>query len=565
MRYTKVFTTFFRRIFTILCGCALLALCACAPLSPTMSNEGGNTIPKYTLPPIEEDPMPAEGGELVFPIPENPSTLNPLKIKNAEIYNLFTLIYEPPIRIGADGRAQPVLAETWEWDTTGTVWTFNLRHGVQWQGGYGEMTADDVLYTIGLLQTYGADDSQFAQADIISTAGKTDDYTVTITLKEPGNAAMYFMTFPVLCKAYCAEGNIETQKPIGTGPYEVISYDKEEKMQLQASDVWWRTSPYIKTLTAICYKDHDIELEVFKQNLLDFIITSVLTVDTYKQYGEIEAISYPTGYYDCLVPNVSSAQFSDVRMRQVVAYALDKRDIISTALLGNAVATDYPITPESYLIGESSGLYEYNLSKSTSLLEEMDWEDRDSDGIAEKVEGSDVLELEIELLILAEEDDTYRHDVAENIASQLAECGIELVISEEVPTVYVNRLQSGNFDIALCSYYMDENPDITFMVGTGESLNYGGFSDTTLDSLMLGCKTALDEDLMYEAYVEMEKRFFETVPQISLYFRTNTLIYKTSVTIPPEIIEQNILATLPDWYMYTEDTVPDGGETDTEE
>ena len=80
------------------------------PLSTTMNEESSGTIPQYTLPPIEEDPVPAVGGALTFPIPENPSTLNPLKIKNAEIYNLFTLIYEPPIRIGADGRAQPVLA-----------------------------------------------------------------------------------------------------------------------------------------------------------------------------------------------------------------------------------------------------------------------------------------------------------------------------------------------------------------------------------------------------------------------------------------------------------------------
>ena len=565
MRYIEAFMTHFKRIAVGVCALAVFALCACTPLSATMNDESDNTIPQYTLPPIEQDPVPAAGGELTFPIPENPSTLNPLKIKNAEIYNLFTLIYEPPIRIGADGKAQPVLAETWEWDETGTVWTFHLRRGVQWQGGYGEMTADDVIYTIGLLQAYGTDDSRFAQTDIISAVSKTDDYTVTITLKQPGNAAIYFMTFPVLCKAYCSSGNIESQTPIGTGPYKVIAYDEDDRMQLEASDVWWHTQPYIKSLTAVCYPDHDVELEVFEQKLLDFITTSILTVDTYKQYGEITSLSYPTGYYDCLLPNVSSGLFSDVRMREAVAYALDKRDIISTALLGHAVATDYPIPPESYLIGDAAELFEYNLSKSKALLEELGWLDRDSDGIAESVEGNVVSELQIELLVLADEDETYRHDVAENIAAQLGECGIDLVIAEETPTVYMNRLQSDNFDIALCSYYLDENPDITFMVGSGESLNYGGFSDATLDTLLLNCKSALGEDAMSEAYTEMEKRFFETLPQISLYFRTNTLIYKTSITIPTEIIQMNILATLPDWYMYTEDTVPVGDETDTEE
>ena len=565
MRYIKACMTHFKRIAVAVCALVVFAMGACTPLSATMNEESSSTIPQYTLPPIEEDPVPAVGGALTFPIPENPSTLNPLKIKNAEIYNLFTLIYEPPIRIGADGRAQPVLAETWEVDTSGMVWTFHLRPGVQWQGGQGEMTADDVIYTIGLLQTYSTDDSRFAQTDIISTATKTDDHTVTITLKEPGNAAIYFMTFPVLCKAYCSSGSIDSQTPIGTGPYQVIFYDEEDRMLLEASDVWWHTQPYIQTLTAVCYPDHDIELEVFEQNLLDFITTSILTVDTYKQYGQITSLSYPTGYYECLLPNVNSTMFSDVRMRAAVAYALDKRDIISTALLGHAVATDYPIPPESYLNGDSAELYEYNLSKSKALLEELGWEDRDSDGIAESVEGNVVSELQIEILVLADEDETYRHDVAENIAAQLGECGIDLIIAEEPATVYMSRLQSGNFDIALSSYYLNENPDITFMVGTGESLNYGNFSDETLDTLLQSCNAALSEDERTAAYVEMEKRFFETLPQISLFYRTHTLIYKTSITIPPELADMNILATLPDWYMYTEETVPDSVETDAEE
>jgi len=251
----------------------------------------------------------------------------------------------------------------------------------------------------------------------------------------------------------------------------------------------------------------------------------------------------------------------------VVAYALDKRDIISTALLGHAVATDYPVSPDSYLAGEAVGLYEYNQQKAVALLGELGWKDRDDDGIAEKVDGMSVTELRFELLVLADEDDTYRHDVAENMVMQLAECGIDLVVAEEAPDVYMARLKNKQFNMALCSYYLSEDPDITFMIGTEGPLNYGGFSDPTMDTLLKNCATALDEDTMIEAYIEMETRFYETLPQISLYYRTNALIYKTSVTVSPDIIDMNIFTTIPDWYIYTEDTVPDSTDTeqDTEE
>ncbi|MDD5018556.1 MAG: ABC transporter substrate-binding protein [Eubacteriales bacterium] len=563
MKSTKGYTIYFKRIFYALMSLGVLVLCACG-VSET-SAESDMTIAQFTLPPVEEETVPVQGGTLSFPIPENPATLNPLKVKNVELYNLFTLIYEQPVRIGVDGTAEPELAETWDVDGTGTVWTFNLREGVSWQMGNGEFTSADIIYTIDLIKNYLTDDSIYAKYNsMIADYKADDDYTVTITLSEPGNAAIYFMTFPVVCKAYCESGDIDTSTPAGTGPYNVVAYDEYEEMTLHANETWWKQAPYIQDLTAICYPDHDIELGAFEQNLLDFITTSALTVETYEKYNEKESIDYLTQYYDCLVPNAAGDIFSDVNIRRALAYALDKRDIISTGLLGHAVATDYPVAPDSYLSGEASNIYEYNPQKALALLEESGWEDRDDDGMLEAINGSDIYEFTIELLVLLDEDDTYKLDVAENIAAQLLECGINVVIDEQESESYGNKLQNGNFDIALCSFYLDhdQNPDITFMVGTGGSVNYGGFSDAEMDTLLQNCRTALGEEEMKEAYLFMESHFIDTIPQISLYYRTNALLYDVSVNIIGSVRDMNIFTTLPNWYIYTEDTI---GSADTDQ
>ena len=60
------------------------------------------------------DVLPAEGGQLNITMPENPSTLNPLKIKNAELSNIYRLIFESLVDIDTAGQPQPGLAETWE-------------------------------------------------------------------------------------------------------------------------------------------------------------------------------------------------------------------------------------------------------------------------------------------------------------------------------------------------------------------------------------------------------------------------------------------------------------------
>ena len=555
MKFTKDSTIF--KIFMLFLTAIVFFVMNSCGAEESNASSSQQTIPQFTLPPVEEEPIPTAGGDLVFAIPQNPATLNPLKIKNVELYNLFSLIYEQPIRIGVDGTAQPELVETWEVDATGTVWTFHLRKGVNWQKGYGEFTSQDIIYTIGLIKSYLTSDTMYAKYnDMIVNYTASDQYTVQITLLQPGNAAIYFMTFPVVCKAYCEAGSIDTQNPIGTGPYIVADYDQDEQMTLQINDLWWKKSPYIQTLTAKCYPDHDTELIAFNENFLDFITTSTLTVDTHIKNGVTDYIDYLTQYYDCLIPNLTSSLFSDVKIRQAIAYALDKREIVSTALLGHAVATDYPVAPDSYLTGESSNIYEYNLQKASSLLEEAGWKDRDNDGLLEKVEGTQPIDLTINLLIPLEQEETSVRDVAENIASQLLECGITVNIVEQ-PTdgtvnLYEQSLANKDFDLAYCTFYLDKNPDVSFMLSTGGNSNYGGFSDTEIDALLQNCNAALTEDDMKTAYLALENRFIEQMPQISLYYKTNALLYDESIHIPDSIRDLNIYTTIPDWYLFLE-------------
>ncbi len=556
MRYTKGYTRISKLTALFIAVFIMLSLCSCNAV--TVSDTNGQEIIKYTLPPVEEEPVPVQGGELTFPIPMNPATLNPLKTNNVELYNLFSLIYEQPLRIGADGIPVPELAETWEVDDTGTEWTFNLRKGVSWQKEKGEFTSSEIIYTIGLIKSYTSDECSYARYNgSIKNYTAEGDYAVKITLSEPGNAALYFMTFPVLCREYCESGNIDNNNPVGTGPYIVSKYDKGNEMLLIANETWWKQSPYITELTAKCYPDHDTELIAFEQKFLDFLTTSSLSVDTYLKYGISESKDYLTQYYDCIVPNSASGLFSDINMRRAVAFAIDKRDIVSKALLGHAVATDYPVLPGSHLTGGSTNIYEYNLQKASALFEQAGWKDRDDDGILEKVEGTAISDLEIKLLIPLNREDTYRRDVAENIADQLTECGIQVNIVEASNTdetdEYRQGLINGSFDLALCSFYLDSNPDISFMIGTGGSANFGGFSDTGLDTLLKSCSASLSEDEMEKAYLVMESLFLETVPQISLYFRTSALLYDASINIIGDLWEKDIFATIPDWYMYVKE------------
>ena len=553
MKYTKPYIKIFRKIILFIAAAAVLVFPACTSDTADQSTVI-DEIPVVTLPPVEKEPVPAVGGELIFAMPDNPATLNPLLVKNVEMCSLLSLIYEQPVRIGADGKAVSELAETWSADSTGTIWTFDLRKGVSWQGGYGSFTSADVKYTIDLLMSYTAEDSRYAvYNNKIASYEATDTYKITITLNEPGNAAIYFMTMPIVCEAYLAEHDFDIDLPVGTGPYTVTEYESRTGMELAASEVWWRQAPYIQRLSAVCYPDHEAELYALDSNMLDFVTTSIMAIEPYLKYEQTDSIDYITQYYDCIIPNVTKGVLSDVRVRQAIAFALDKRDIISEELLGHAVATDYPVPLGSFLSGGSANIYEYNIQKAIELLGEAGWKNRDEDPVFEYVENSLLVDLEIDLLIYRNDEDTYRRDVAGNIAEQLLNCGISVNVDEVSYEDYVRRIGSGDFDLALCSFYMDMNPDPTFLIGSGGTANYGGFSDPVMDQLLVACKTAVNDEDMAQAYLAMEDYFIEQVPHIGLYFRTHSLIYDSSITINQSMRDLGVYTTIPKWYLFTEE------------
>jgi peptide/nickel transport system substrate-binding protein len=121
---------------------------------------------------------------------------------------------------------------------------------------------------------------------------------------------------------------------------------------------------------------------------------------------------------------------------------------------------------------------------------------------------------------------------------------------------YKQALDTGAFQLALCSFYLDINPDITPLVGTGGHLNYGKFSDTETDALLAACKAATDTETMKAAYLALETRFLATMPQIGLYFRTNSLLYKAEIHITSGMRERNLFWTIPSWYLYTTADTP---------
>ncbi len=148
---------------------------------------------------------------------------------------------------------EPDLAEKWEATEDGKTWTFHLRHGVQFHGGFGELTADDVVFS--LKKAGDAKTSAFAsELRPFQTIEVVDPYTVRLVLKENvpsvlGILTNYSQGFIVSKKAVEQRGDDFKRNPIGTGPFAFASVTPNQSLELVANDAYFRGAPKIRKIS----------------------------------------------------------------------------------------------------------------------------------------------------------------------------------------------------------------------------------------------------------------------------------------------------------------------------
>lgn len=556
MRNTKNTTSLAKMITALVLVCATLLFVACGNKETEPTASSSASAPTVT----EKQP----GGDLFIAMPANVSSLDPLNATDEDLVNLLTLIYEPAVRIDETGNPQPCLMESWEADESGTVYTFKLRQNVSFSDGT-PLKAADVVYSAEKVRALNpapasspapeespaatgspeaspspsapVQDTQnrYAQYNsIVSNVEAVDEQTVKVTMTKPGLEALYFMDFPVMNEEQRAEGNA-----VGTGPYKIESFDAENEMVLVLNDAWWGTKPNIPKIVAKPMTGSTAKLEAVSTSVLDFVTTDVLYAGKYKIASKTQVIDYMTNYYDCLIPNLGNNALGTTEVRQALSYAIDRREIISTVLLNHAVPANMPIAPNFYA-SDSKYKQDDDLKTARELLQKAGYKSSEDDPAGNQ--------LTLSLIVPDDREVPYRVEAAKAIAKQLKEVGIVVNVEPLSQEDYMGRLQAKNFELAFCSFYMDEDPNIAFMFDQGGSGNFGGVSSAEISSAISTARNAFKEEDVKKAYSELQKQLSERVPQIGLYFRMNSAVCNDLLKDVTGMRQGNVFANINNWY-----------------
>lgn len=276
---------------------------------------------------------------------------------------------------------EPDLAESWERSGDGLTWTFKLREGVQFHGGYGELTAEDVVYS---LERAADPDRSGVSSDYAEVQSVTalDDYTVEIKLSQPipsllGTVANYHGG-NIISKAAAEDlGENFKGQPIGTGPYAFVELADGQYLKLSAHEDYFRGAPPVEDVVIRFIPSASSRELAFRNGELDLFTGTREDrwIDRFEsEEGALVDVFQP-GELRTLHLNQSMEPFDDIRVRQAIAHALNRDELIS--FMGDSVANLNPSPVPGGYLGHDPSLegIAYDPERAKELLAEAGYPD----------------------------------------------------------------------------------------------------------------------------------------------------------------------------------------------
>ncbi len=466
---------------------------------------------------------PAYGDLLIEGSIGDASNLIPLLATDSTSHQIGSLIYNGLVKYDKNLNIVGDLAESWHISEDGLVITFKLRKGVKWHDGV-PFTAQDVLYTYQVTidprtpTAYAGDFLKVKKAEVL------DNYTFRVRYGAPFAPALMSWGTPILPRHLLAGRDITTsplaRKPIGTGPFRFHQWVPGQKIVLTANPDYFEGRPYIDGYVMRIIPD---TATMFLELRAGGIDQMNLTPLQYQRQTETPVFQknfkkyrYLSFSYTYLGFNLQHPFFSDRRVRQAIAYAINKEEIIQGVLLGLGRPATGPYKPGTFWYNDKVKKYPYNPARARELLAEAGWRDTDGDGVLEKDGRKFVFE------IITNQGNEVRAKTAEIIQRRLSEVGIKVKIRILEWASFVNDfIGKRRFEATILGWTIPQDPDIfdvwhSSKTGPDE-LNFVSYRNREVDRLIELGRGTFDVSKRKACYDRVQEILAEDQPYVFLY------------------------------------------------
>ena len=482
------------------------------------------------------DIKPAVGGRYTEGAVGSPQYINPLYANlNSVDADITKLVFSSLFTRDRNGYLANDLVESYQLSPDQKTYTFKLIKGVKWHNG-DDLTADDVIFTIETIQ-----DPAFHSPLRMQLAGveakKIDDLSFSLTLPESYAPFIESLTFGIEPKNLWEEISASSVtlaslnlSPIGSGPYQFTSLSKDKSgairsYTLAANKNYYKKVPFIDKIVFKFFGSQEEIVQSLNSGQIDG--ASYLTGDdlkdvTAKNSYNFNRLEIPEN--TALFFNLRNKEeaYSDLKVRQALALAIDKKDLINKIFGENVSLINSPINNASFGYSKDVVEYNYNLTEAKRLLTEAGWELKAS-STASSTPSSILTKngklMEIKLTVADSPEDI---KTVEFISAAWQELGIKVTLETVDKNDIQNQvLRPKDYSVLLYSWLVGVDPDPYLMWHSSQvgekGMNLSGYNNNRVDKLLEEARLNSNPETRKNSYAEFQKLVTTELPAIFLY------------------------------------------------
>lgn len=410
-----------------------------------------------------------------------PPSLDPTANAAAAIDEVvYANLFEGLTRFGPDGTIQPALAESWEVSEDGKTWTFHLHDGVTFHDG-AAFDASDAVFSLDRARAPESTNAQKQLFEGITAVEAVDPTTLRIVLDAPDGTLPFKLAWGDAVMLDPASAETVASKPVGTGPFRFVDWKQGDSIQLAAYDGYWGEKPALSSATFRFISDPTAAFAAMMAEDVD-AFPIYPAPETLAQLGadpRFKVIVGTTEGETILALNKSVPPLDDVRVRQAIAHAVDRQELIDGAMFGYGTPIGTHFAPHHPDYVDLTDRSAHDPDAARALLAEA---------------GSKGLKLRLAL-----PPTPYARRGGELLAAQLREVGIETTITNMEWAQWLETVFKGkDYDMTIISHV--EPMDIEIYARDDYYFNY---DNPELKKVMAEARITVDDakrsDLLKEA------------------------------------------------------------------
>ncbi len=485
-------------------------------------------------------PAPAVSGSYIEGARGSPHAINPLYASRDSDRDLARLIFSGILAYDGHGSAEKDLADQIEISRDGKIYTVFLKKNAVWHDGK-PLDADDVIFTIRAIQNPQYKSPLRANWQGVD-AEKLDSHAIRFTLRVPYAPFVENLTQGIIPRhlwervapdtAILHELNV---KPVGTGPYRLSRSQQNGDgtfawYEVSRNGSYHREGPYLKKIRLRFFETDADMIQAWRKGDIDGFgpVAARDGADLPRSKAVLLPIRMPR-VFSLFFNQKKNPALQDIKVRQALAYALDKNAIAEQAVMGGGIVIDQILPPFGAQASGNLKTYEHNPDEARALLEQAGWNGTNAEGIRQKkIRQKGKTETQTLRLTLTTSDWPELLRAAAAIKAATHDAGIDVIVEQKTFAELQDAvIRPRNFEMLLFGQVYGYEPDPFAFWHSSQvkdpGLNVALYASGKADKILSDARRITDAQMRAEKYLEFVNLASRDLPAIPLY--TQSYLY----------------------------------------